>query len=316
MRAVVTGAAGFIGSTLCDRLVDQGWELTGLDSFTDYYDPQVKRQNTQRWAASSSARLETVDVVEADITKFVDKADVVFHLAGQPGVRGSWSSGFEEHCRRNVLATQRVLEAVSSAAPTARLVFASSSSVYGDQPPGPVGETARLRPLSPYGVTKLACEYLCHAYAENFGVSSVLLRYFTVYGPRQRPDMAMYRLIDSTTGGPTFHRFGDGSQRRDFTYVDDAVAATIAAAAADVAPATALNVCGGVVVDLQTVISLVGEISGASVPVTAQPNQPGDVNQTWGNAELAQRLLRWAPKVPIRDGLASQVAWQTQTPPG
>lgn len=316
MRAVVTGAAGFIGSTLCDRLVDQGWTLTGIDSFTDYYDPELKRANAERWSASPAARLEVIDLADDELREVVSGADVVFHLAGQPGVRGSWSDGFYEHCIRNVLATQRLLDGVAAAAPQARVVFASSSSVYGDQPEGPVEESAPLHPISPYGVTKLACEHLCRAYAASSGVSSVMLRYFTVYGPRQRPDMAMHRLIDSANGGPEFPRYGDGTQRRDFTYVDDAVSATVAAASADIAPATALNVCGGVVVDLQTIISLVGDIIGRDVPLAVHPSQPGDVNQTWGDASLSHRLLGWAPQVSLTEGLTRQVARQTAVPHG
>ncbi len=309
MRAVVTGAAGFIGATLCEHLLDEGWWVTGVDSFTPFYDPSLKRRNAARWASRANAELVEIDLVDGALQPVLSGTDAVFHLAGQPGVRGSWEDGFDLHCSRNILATQRVLDAVVAAAPRVRLVVASSSSVYGNQPDGPVAEDARPHPYSPYGVSKLSCEHLCRAYADNFGVASVLLRYFTVFGPHQRPDMAMQRMIAAALQGGAFPMFGDGSQRRDFTYVDDAVAATIAAGTADVEPATPVNVCGGEVVTLKEVLGLVGGLVGDAIRVDRTDTQAGDVTQTWGDASAAQRLLGWVAKVGVREGLARQVAW-------
>lgn len=309
MRAVVTGAAGFIGATLCEQLLGDGWSVTGVDSFTTFYDPSVKRRNAARWAGHAHAEVVEVDLLDGDVRPLLSGADAAFHLAGQPGVRGSWEDGFDLHCSRNILATQRVLDAVVAAAPQVRLVVASSSSVYGNQPDGPVAEDARLHPFSPYGVSKLSCEHLCRAYADNFEVSSVLLRYFTVFGPHQRPDMAMHRLIAAALHGTTFPLFGDGTQRRDFTYVADAVAATVAAGTADVAPATPVNVCGGEVVTMNAVIDLVGELVGDAVRIDHTATQAGDVTQTWGDSTAAERLLGCVAEVGVRDGLARQVAW-------
>src|SRR6185312_13259377 len=218
MRYVVTGAAGFIGSHLAERLVEDGHEVVGLDSFTDYYDPALKEENAR------GHELRRVDLAEdeLDFAGF----DGVFHLAGQPGVR-SFGRVFPDYLRRNVLATQRVFEAAAAAG--VRVAWASSSSVYGDAETYPTPEDADPRPRSPYGITKLACEHLARAYGRDFGLDAVALRYFTVYGPRQRPDMFMARVVGALAAGGSFELYGDGGQSRSFTYVADAVAATIVA---------------------------------------------------------------------------------------
>src|SRR4051812_32930977 len=220
MRALVTGVAGFIGSTLAEALVGNGDVVVGVDCFTPYYDAAQKRANLQRLAATKQFTLAEADLRTAELPPLLDGVDVVYHQAGQPGVRLSWASGFAEYDSHNIIATQRLLEG-ARAAGVARVVYASSSSVYGNAPRYPTSEDDLPQPHSPYGVTKLAAEHLCNLYAANWGVHTVSLRYFTVYGPRQRPDMAMHRLIESALAGTPFPLYGDGSAVRDFTFVDD-----------------------------------------------------------------------------------------------
>jgi nucleoside-diphosphate-sugar epimerase len=308
MKTVVTGAAGFVGSHLSEALCAAGHEVLGIDCLTDYYDPAEKRRNlasTSRWPGFA---FEEADLRTADLLPLIEEATVVFHQAGQPGVRKSWSTGFNDYCEHNVKATQRLLEAAKAAA-TPRVVYASSSSVYGNAPVYPTLETDLPQPFSPYGVTKLAAEHLCGLYAANWGLSTVSLRYFTVYGPRQRPDMAMRRLADAAVAGTTFSLFGDGRQVRDFTYVSDVVAANMAAAFADVAPGTVVNVAGGSNAVMADVIDLIGELAGSSVRLERAGNEAGDVQRTGGSTERAHELLGWEPRVSLREGLAAQVAW-------
>ena len=231
MRALVTGVAGFIGSNLADLLLADGHEVVGIDCFTDYYDIAIKRSNIAQAQVHKNFRLVEEDLLDCDLRALLDGIDAVFHQAGQPGVRLSWADGFETYTRLNVLATQRLLEAAKDSS-IDRLVYASSSSLYGAAEHYPTSEVDLPAPMSPYGVTKLAAEHLCSLYHRNYGVPTVSLRYFTVFGPRQRPDMAMHRLIDSAINGSEFTMFGDGSQIRDFTYVGDIVKANIAAATA------------------------------------------------------------------------------------
>ncbi len=233
---------------------------------------------------------------------------MVFHQAGQPGVRKSWSTGFNDYCEHNVKATQRLLEA-ARAATTPRFVYASSSSVYGNAPAYPTVETDLPRPFSPYGVTKLAAEHLCALYAANWGVPTVSLRYFTVYGPRQRPDMAIRRLADAAVTGATFSLFGDGRQVRDFTYVSDVVAANVAAGFEDVAPGTVVNIAGGSHAVMMDLIDMVGELAGSPVSLDRGPKEAGDVQRTGGTIDRAHELLGWEPVVRLRNGLAVQVEW-------
>src|ERR1700687_4650907 len=224
-RVVVTGAAGFIGSHLCERLLALGHEVVGVDSFTDYYDRARKEQNLEASRANPDFKFEELDLVDGDLGPVLQGAQVVYHLAGQPGVRPSWGSQFDRYVRDNVLATQRLLEGLKGA-PIERLVFAGSSSVYGDAEMFPTKESALPRPVSPYGVTKLAAEHLALLYAKNFGLPVVSVRYFTVYRTRQRPYMAFLRLLEALVGGDAIEVFGDGEQTREFTYVSDAVDGT------------------------------------------------------------------------------------------
>jgi UDP-glucuronate 4-epimerase len=312
MRALVTGVAGFIGSNLAKRLVADGWTVRGVDSFSDYYAESIKRANIAPLVVGERFEMVEGDLLGAtDLDALLDAVDVVFHEAGQAGVRGSWADGFHLYNETNVEATQRLLESARRH-PLQRFVFASSSSVYGNAPTFPTRETDPTRPHSPYGVTKLAAELLCGAYAHNFGLPVVSLRYFTVYGPGQRPDMGIHRMIEAALHQTTFNVFGDGSQVRDFTYVGDVVDANVRAATADVEAGTVLNVAGGGSISVAALLELVGEVVGQPVPVVWGPAQAGDVQRTGGSIELAEELLGWRPHVDVRNGVMQQVAWHRQ----
>ena len=295
MKYVVTGAAGFIGSHLTEALQLAGHEVAGIDCFTDYYDPARKEENA---AALDVSRLDLAED-ELDLAG----ADGVFHLAGQPGVR-SFGPVFAHYVRRNVLATQRVLEASAGA----RVVLASSSSIYGDAETYPTPEDTPPQPLSPYGVTKLAAEHLARAYATSFGLDTVVLRYFTVYGPRQRPDMALARIVEALAAGTPFELYGDGSQSRSFTYVADAVEATIAAMERAPAGAT-YNVGGGEEATMREVIETLERISGRKLDLRAGPPAAGDVRRTSADVSRIRADLDWAPRVRLEDGLREQWSW-------
>jgi UDP-glucuronate 4-epimerase len=295
MRYVVTGAAGFIGSHLLEALAAGGHDVVAIDCFTDYYDPARKEEN------AAGLHVSRLDLAEDELD-FGD-ADGVFHLAGQPGVR-SFGPVFADYVRHNVLATQRVLEAAAGA----RVVLASSSSVYGEAETYPTPEDTPPRPLSPYGITKLAAEHLARAYARSFGRDTVVLRYFTVYGTRQRPDMALERIVEALAAGTPFELYGDGSQSRSFTYVADAVAATIAAM--ERAPAYGTyNVGGGEEATMREVIALLERISGRKLDLRQGPPARGDVRRTSADVSRIGADLGWAPSVRLEDGLREQWSW-------
>jgi UDP-glucuronate 4-epimerase len=308
VHALVTGCAGFVGSHLTDSLLGRGDRVRGVDAFTEYYDPERKRRNIQRSIGREGFELIDGDLRYRDLLALLDGVDVVFHVAGQPGVRVSWGQGFDAYVGNNVIATQRLLEAVRER-PVRRLVYASSSSVYGNAARYPTTETDLPRPHSPYGVTKLAAEHLCNVYAANWAVSTISLRYFTVYGPRQRPDMAFSRFIDAAIRGLAVKVFGDGEQIRDFTYVSDVVAATMAAGDVDVEPGSVFNVTGGSSVAVRDVLAVLSELLGIEIRVERADAQAGDVRQTGGSIERIRAELGWAPTVPLRDGLSNQIAW-------
>lgn len=315
MTAIVTGAAGFIGSHLVERLLADGEQVRGIDCFTPYYERERKEAHLREALHHPAFELVEADLRDAPIADLLDGAHVVYHLAAQPGVRPSWSEGFDVYVENNVLVTQRILEAARGLGGLQRLVIASSSSVYGTQDTYPTTEDSPCRPYSPYGVTKLATEALSGAYAANFGVPTVCLRYFTVYGPRQRPDMAMARLVASAIDGSPFPVYGDGEQRREFTYVGDVVDATVRAGHATVEAvpaATVLNVAGGSSATLADVITTVERIVGRPIAVDRRQAQPGDVRVTSADITRTQRLLGWAPAVPLVEGLHAQVEWHTE----
>jgi len=310
-RAVVTGAAGFIGSHLVEALLERGHEVVGIDAFTSSYRAALKRSNIAAASAHPCFDLLPADLNELDLDEVLRPGDVIFHLAGQPGVRASWGKDFIEYTRANVDATQRVLEA-ARARQAARIVFASSSSVYGDAPL-PMREDGPLHPVSPYGVTKLTAELLGLVYWKAFGLPVVPLRFFSVYGPRQRPDMAFNRFIDAIVEGKPIVVFGDGSQRRDFTYVGDVVAALLAAAAQG-EPGEAINVGGGSTVTVTESIAIIERLIGRKALVELRPAPPGDARDTQAATDRL-RALGVIAKVRIEDGLAQQVDWHLGSMP-
>jgi nucleoside-diphosphate-sugar epimerase len=303
MRCVVTGAAGFVGSHLCDLLLSRGDEVTGIDCLTEYYDPRLKEAHLLSARDHERFRLHRADLLEAPLEELFDGAEVVYHLAGQPGVRPSWGAEFATYLTRNVLVTQAVLEAARRTGP-AKLVYASSSSVYGDAECYPTAETVRPRPVSPYGVTKLAAEHLCELYRSGFGVPTVSLRLFTVYGPRQRPDMAFSRLVAAAVHGGVFELYGTGTQTRDFTFVGDVVRAMADAARSDFTGVA--NVGGGSRTSMEGVLDLVTELAGPPV-LRRLPTQRGDVRDTAADTRVAFEGFGYAPSTGLREGLALMV---------
>jgi nucleoside-diphosphate-sugar epimerase len=302
MKAIVTGAAGFIGSHLCASLLEQGDEVVGIDCFTDYYSTRRKQANVAPLLDREGFVLHQLDLVSAPLESLLESVDVVYHLAGQPGVRGSWGQDFSPYLKRNVMATQRLLEAARDAA-LWKLVYASSSSVYGNAETYPTVETLRPQPVSPYGVTKLAAEHLCELYRHE-GVPTVSLRFFTVYGPRQRPDMAFSRLVDCAMSGQPFLLYGDGEQSRDFTYVADVVNAVRAAA---LSPWTGVaNIGGGSRTTMTRVIELVSGLA-KPVDVVRLPVQRGDVRHTAADTSVAREAFGYVPSVSLEEGLARMV---------
>lgn len=304
---LVTGCAGFIGSHLCDSLLDEGHEVVGVDAFTPLYDRGLKERNLGDALANPRFRLAELDLVNADgaLAEAVAGAELVFHLAAQPGVRTSWDA-FEHYVDRNLLATQRVFKAAAEVG--VRVVLSSSSSVYGNVDPGATRESAALRPISPYGVTKLGCEHLARAYAESFDLDVVTLRYFTVFGPRQRPDMAFTRIAAALVDRTPFEVFGSGEQSRDFTYVADAVSAAVLAG--EHAPAGAVyNVGGGEEATVNRVLELVHEIAGRPVEVVRTGAMHGDVRRTSADTSALRTACSWVPSVSLYEGLRAQLAW-------
>lgn len=307
-RILVTGAAGFIGSHLCEALLQRGCDVRGLDAFTPFYDPTRKRSNMAGFMDHPAFELVEGDVLTVVFDQVLDGVDAIVHLAGEPGVSTSWGPSFGRYLERNVLATQRLLEAASVSA-VDRFVYASSSSVYGA-----ATDTLRARgeprPASPYGVSKLAAETLVGAYAYTLGLPGVSLRYFSVYGPRQRPDMAAHRFIEALLDGRPLQLFGDGGQVRDFTYVGDVVDATVRAIFADLPPAAVLDVSSGRPVSVATLIAELGSIFGETdSSVQTRPERPGDVPRTEGQVDAAHQHLGWVPAVGLRAGLLQQADW-------
>lgn len=309
---VVTGAAGFIGSHLSERLLADGHQVVGVDSFADYYERAGKERNLEAVRAHPNFTFEELDLVDGgDLSRILKGARVVYHLAGQPGVRPSWGGQFDRYVRDNILATQRLLEFLKDH-PIDRLVFAGSSSVYGDAQRFPTRESAVPRPVSPYGVTKLAAEHLTLLYTRNFGVPAVSVRYFTVYGPRQRPDMAFSRFMRALADREAIEVFGDGEQTREFTYVSDAVEGTVRAATADVV-GQVFNLGGGSRVTINRVLATLEDISRLKVRRQNLPAAPGDPRHTGASINLARQRLGWEPRVSLREGLTRQWHWFQET---
>ena len=308
MRALVTGCAGFIGSHLTERLLSNGYEVIGLDCFTDYYPRTLKEQNISHALTHPKFNLLELDILEMDD---FPKVDYVFHEAAQPGVRRSWGGEFYSYVEKNVMATQRLLEHYKGKE-LRKFVFASSSSVYGDVEL-PMKEDSMLRPLSPYGVTKLAAENLCYLYHKNYDMPVISLRYFSVYGPRQRPDMAVHRFLRALLNNEEFTVFGDGQQTRDFTYVGDVVEANVLAIDSDLV-GEVLNIGGGSRITLNELIDKTERITGKKAMIRRAEEQKGDARNTLADINKAQQLLHWAPTVGIEQGLMRYVQWFQDQP--
>ncbi|MEV5880818.1 NAD-dependent epimerase/dehydratase family protein [Streptomyces sp. NPDC052101] len=304
MRAVVTGAAGFIGSHLSAHLLASGDTVVGIDSLTNAYDPALKLRNLDELTPHPSFTFHRANLLDADLTALLDGAEVVYHLAGQPGVRRSWGCDFALYTRRNLLVSQVLLEAVRDH-PLRKFVYASSSSVYGDAPVFPTAETVCPRPVSPYGVTKLAAEHLCELYRTAHGLPSVSLRLFTVYGPRQRPDMAFARLVAAARSGEPFPLYGDGEQTRDFTYVRDVVTAMRDAACSRFTGVA--NLGGNRPASMKQAIAAVERVIGP-INLDPRPAAPGDARHTGADITLAARAFGYRPRTELFDGLAAMAA--------
>ena len=312
MKALVTGAAGFIGSHLTAALLDRGATVVGLDSFTDYYRRALKERNLDENLRRERFQFIEAWIQEADLDRLLDGVTHVFHLAAQAGVRKSWGRDFKTYTVNNVDATQMLLEACVNR-PLKRFVHASSSSVYGDRAAIPMREDALPRPVSPYGVTKLAAEQLGHLYQANFGVPTVAMRYFTVYGPRQRPDMAFNKFIRAAIKDEPITLFSDGEQTRDFTYVADAVAATMAAGDQGV-PGTAYNIGGGSRVSMNDVVRIIEKVVGHPLKIVREEAQKGDMRDTYADTSLARRDLGFSPTVSLEEGIQAEYRWLSSSP--
>jgi UDP-glucose 4-epimerase len=305
MKTFVTGCAGFIGSHLVDKLLELGYEVIGIDCFTDYYPREIKEANISNALKSMNFKLIEEDILNMD--KF-PRVDYVFHLAAQAGVRASWGKSFEIYTRNNIEATQKLLEFYKDSDIT-KFVYASSSSVYGDAKL-PMRENSLLKPVSPYGVTKLAGENLCYLYWKNYKVPTVSLRYFTVYGPRQRPDMAIHKFVKAISNNEEITVFGDGTQTRDFTYVADAVEANILAAENDMV-GEVFSIGGGSRISVNALIEQMDDIIGKKAKIKYIEKQKGDVRDTLADVNKAKEELNWKPKINIHYGLRKYIGWYT-----
>lgn len=307
VKAVVTGVAGFIGSHLAEALIRDNFEVIGVDCFTDYYDPAIKRANIANLAAEDSFSLHEANLLDETAYESFEGADQVYHFAAQPGVRDSWGRSFDIYATNNILVTQRVLEAVARYRP-AKLIFASSSSVYGDNNSGPFAEAMTAAPVSPYGMSKLSGEHLCYAYWKNYRVPTVCLRLFTVYGPRQRPEMAIHKFVRAISSGETIAVNGDGSMMRDYTNIDDIVSGILAASCWDGVYGV-FNLGNSKPVSLKELISLLENVISKEAALEYVPRPPGDVMITHADIGKARELLGYSPEVSLSEGIAAFVDW-------
>jgi len=305
-HALVTGAAGFIGSHLVEECLRRGWDVVAVDSLTTYYSPSAKVENASAFRRHHRCTFLEQDVLDLDLPSLLADTQVIFHLAAQAGVRASWGQSFDVYTQLNITVLQRLLEAARDAS-IDKFVFASSSSVYGDAEAMPTAESQMLRPLSPYGATKALGEHLTYLYFRNYGVPTVDLRFFSVYGPRQRPDMAFHRAIEAGLTGAPFRLFGDGRQTRDFTFVSDIVAGTLGAVEAP--PGSVYNLGGGSNVSMLEVLEIIKSELGGALEWVHEEGQRGDARDTSADISAARRDLGYDPQFSVARGLAEQVAW-------
>jgi UDP-glucose 4-epimerase len=308
-KVIVTGVAGFIGSHLAETLLKQGHEVIGIDEFNDYYDPILKRKNIANFQDSPNFTLVEENIQSLDWQKLLLDVELIYHQAAQAGVRASWGQGFRAYTERNINATQVLLEAAKDAQKLQRLVFASTSSIYGDAETLPTNEEIKPLPVSPYGITKLAAERLGFLYHKNFGMPFVALRYFTVYGPRQRPDMAFHKFFKAVLGDEAIPVYGDGQQTRDFTFVSDAIAANLAAAIVPEAVGQIFNIGGGSRVVLAEVLDTMAEVVGKPIKRNHIEKAMGDARHTAADVSKARKILNYQPQVSLRDGLTQEWEW-------
>ncbi len=306
-KALVTGCAGFIGSHLAERLINEGFEVVGVDCFLDYYPREIKEKNIENLRKNEKFHFIEANILDIDLKPWLKNVDYVFHQAAQAGVRASWGENFKIYTDNNILATQMLLEACKDIN-LKKFVYASSSSIYGDIKELPMKENMRPRPISPYGVSKLAGEHLCYLYWKNFGIPTVSLRYFTVYGPRQRPDMAFHKFIKAMLHGEKITIYGDGKQTRDFTYVSDIVEANLLAATSEI-EGEVLNIGGGSRISLIETIHILEEIIGKEAKIEYMETQKGDMKDTYADISKAKKILDYSPKVEIKNGLEKEVEW-------
>lgn len=307
MKVCITGVAGFIGSRIAKRLLAQDMDVVGLDCFTDYYERALKEKNLEQIKDHPRFTFFEKNIFDFDFPAELTKGDAIFHIAAQPGVRASWGEEFEIYTSNNVLATQRLLESVKDVG-LSKIIYAGSSSVYGDVNTFPMQETDTPKPVSPYGVTKLAAEHLNMLYYRNFNVPTVSLRYFTVYGPGQRPDMAFNRFCKALINQTQMPLYGNGEQTRDFTFVDDIVTGTVAALDADCA-GQVINIGGGSRISLMECIHILEDISGAKAIIDESATQKGDVKHTAADISKARKLLGYDPKTSVKEGLVAEFEW-------
>lgn len=305
-KVLVTGIAGFIGSHLAEKLLELEYEVIGIDCLSDYYSPKIKERNIQSIQQSNLTILRE-NLLNVDLKKTLENVEYVFHLAAQAGVRASWGKDFQIYTENNVLATQKLLEACKDNE-IKKFVYASSSSIYGDAESLPMKETDKPNPISPYGVTKLAGEHLCNLYQKNYGIPVTSLRYFTVYGPRQRPDMAFHKFIKAILEEKEITIYGDGNQTRDFTYVSDAVDGTIKAMKCN-ANGEIFNIGGGSRISVNEVVGKLEKVIGKKAKIRYIEKQKGDVKHTYADISKARKILGYEPKIKIEDGLRKEIEW-------
>jgi len=307
MRSLVTGVAGFIGSHLAERLIKEGHEVVGIDCFTDYYAKSIKEKNLKGLLQMSGFTFLEDNLLEVNPGNLLVGVDYIFHQAAQAGVRSSWGAEFEIYTSNNILATQKLLEACNRSE-IRKFIYASSSSVYGDSEELPLREKSLLKPVSPYGVTKLAAEHLCYSYWKNHQIPVISLRYFTVYGPRQRPDMAFHRFVRAILDGGEIEIYGNGEQTRDFTFISDAVSGNMLAMKSN-AEGEIFNIGGGSRVSVNEVLDIIQNIAGKTAKIVYRDVQKGDVRHTLADTNKAKRHLGYVPEVDLKTGIKEEGKW-------